>query len=194
MTLPNILVQTSKDIQGILDRLGITTQTPFELIPAVLPTIAFERPTPTDVRLCWARQVSVGAAAELSQLGLFNPAGSGKLIHVDTAIVISSGAGGLSIGNRDTTAGTALGTQVGFRDRRITGTPAGQPRSESNAASQVVQRSASSFVAANDPIIVPFDVYLDEGQGIAVASTVVQQTIEAAWFWEEHIRGVEGGP
>jgi len=181
---PNILVQSTRDVQGILDRLGITTQSQFELIPAVLPTIAFERPTPSAEKLAWGR-VSIGPlAANNSHCSLFNPAGSGVLIHVDSAIV-SSSAGTEFQGGQFDTALTTNSSAKNFRDRRVPGTPVGQPRAQNNATLLATGEMLSASTEAREPFLLPIDAYIQEGQGIFVACISQNIACRTGWFWEE---------
>lgn len=180
---PNILVQSHLDVQGILDRLGITTQSPFELIPAVLPTIAFERPTPSTEQPAWARQTIVGVAAQFSHCGLFNPAGSGKLIHVDSVIISASATAEAIIGAADT-AFTTPSTLKDFRDRRVPGSPSGVPAGQATAAVHNGEM-LTTLPDADVSQILPIDAFIGEGQGVGIRLTIANVTLRAGWFWEE---------
>lgn len=181
---PPILVQAHSDIQGILDRLGIRVQSPFELIPAVLPTIAFERPTPTQDQLSWGRVTRTAIALENSHCGLFNPLGSGKLIHVDSVIVSSSGVSEAILGEEDTQFTTAVTTK-NFRDRRVSGVPSGILAHQTNVGQLFNGEMLTNLPVANTPHLVPIDCYLGEGQGVGVVLTIVNLTLRAGFYWEE---------
>ncbi len=184
MTAP-ITVQKKSDVQGILDRLGITTQARFELIPAVLPVISFERPTPAAQKLAWGRITIGPIALENAHTQLFNPINSGVLLHVDSCIVSASAATEIIIGQHDT-ALTTLGTLKNFRDRRIPGIPVAQLRSETNVGVLMTAgEMLSSLPVADDPFLLPIDAYLGEGQGIVIEQTVVNLVNRTGWFWEE---------
>lgn len=186
MTSPNILVQAHADIQGILDRLGITTQFPFELIPVVLPTIPFERPTPTTENIAWGRQTSGPVALENSHCGLFNPLGSGKLLHVDSAIVSAGAATPIQAGEHDTVFTTAQ-TLKDFRDRRVPGIPVGITAQQTNVGSLVAGEMLSGIPAANTPFLMPLDLYMGEGQGCGIVALAVNVQLTVGWYWEELI-------
>lgn len=182
--MPGLQVQKSQDIQAILDRLGISTQLPFELIPAVLPTISFERPAPSEESLCWGRQSVAAVAAQNSHFGLFNPISSGRLIHVDSAIATASAASVVQIGIEDAVF-TTIGANFSFRDRRVDGSPSGQISGQTNAGGLVTVRSISAVPGANEVVLIPFDAYIEPGQGVAMQLVAVNVLLDAAFFWEE---------
>jgi len=184
VTLPNVLVQSKGDVQGVLDRLGIRTQTPFELIPAVLPVISFERPTPTAEKLAWGRLTAGPEALEFSYNGLFNPANSGTLIHVDSAIVTSSATGQVIAGQVDTQFSSAS-TNKNFRDRRLPGIPVGIIAQQTDLLNTLITGEAQLQTLASTPFLLPFDCYLGEGEGVGVGLLGINRQLISTWYWEE---------
>jgi len=179
-----ILVQAHKDIQGILDRLGIATQLPFELLQTVVPVIAFERPTPSTERLCWGRVGESAVAAQNSHVGIFNPTGSGRLIHVDSILLRAAAATELIPGERDT-AYSSPSSDKGFRDRRVPGTPAAVLATQTNAGALLAVRGEAAVAAVNEMAFLPIDAYIEEGQGVGLYATTVNMALAAGFYWEE---------
>ncbi len=122
--------------------------------------------------------------AEFSHVQLFNPAGSGMEVHLDTAIPTAGAAGGSSIRRHDT-ALTTLEASESWRDFRRRGAPGAQVRIGAFAAVQGSLIGAVSTSAQN-VINVPFEsVILAEGQGILFNFDTANRFMQVFWLWRE---------
>lgn len=181
-----LIVQRSGNVQAILDLLGITQQQLFELAPTVVPVIQFERPDVTrQLRGAMGNSQISGVAAEVTKVQLFNPAGSGVLLHPEGILVSRETTGLVQLRTHDTALLAEATTKI-FRDRRNATLPVGQLR-EVSAAGFVGALVLDIQVAAGDTVTIPLtaDTVLDEGQGFIVNCDVVDVNLITNWYWSE---------
>jgi hypothetical protein len=135
-----------------------------------------------DLRLCVGTASMGAVVGEYSHAQLFNPAGSGVVSYVDALIVGSGAADIISVVEYDVALTTA--DQAGFRDRRIAGAPACTCRRATNVAQLGTDRALID-VPASEGILIPWTGVLKEGQGLAVHSETVNQSLRLIVYWAE---------
>jgi len=159
-----------------------------EISPALSPVVIVDDltgPALHDVgyiRTCIGSLRTSAVVAENAHVQLFNPVGSGVDLLVEGAIASAGAANTVMLRLHDT-ALTVQGSEF-FRDRRLTGNPAGEIRGVSQGGllgSQV----ALIRVAAAESIIIPADVILEPGTGVLVALEGTNDTLEGNFYWSE---------
>lgn len=177
-------LQNAVATQNLLESLGITAPVRFAVHPAVIPVAVMSTQDPTKVDRLAFGSVNVSAvAAQVSQSQLFNPAGSGVAIHVDSAYISVPSAASFTVRIFDT-ALTTLSSESGYRDRRLDGSPAGQVRGSSVAVVQGTVRLRLQ-VPANESVLIPLDMFLGVGQGVHFACSTANLDSTTDFFWEE---------
>lgn len=168
---------------NLLDQLGITSPVRFNVLPTVIPVavLSTEDPTATD-KLAFGTSDLAGVAAQLTKCQLFNPANSGVILHVDSAIVSVETASQVDVRIFDVALTTNLSNK-GFRDRRLSGTPVAQTRVVSAAGSLGSARLKLDLEAGVSELV-PLDMFLGVGQGVHF-ETIANQDLIVSFFWEE---------
>jgi len=186
VTGPPLQLQNATVVSNLLSQLGIDISgIRFDVIPAVLPVAVIDAVDKLKVdRLAWGSHNQTAVAAQNATLQLFNPTNSGKVIHADSVIVSATAAAVIRIRQFDTPLTTA-DTALGFRDRRLDGSPVAQIRRQSPASLLGVNRGEVGVSVAEDAELVPLDSYLEAGNGLLVVPEAVQIGVRAFWFWEE---------
>lgn len=181
-----LTLNNAKAAQELLRFLGIVDkQVRFGIIDQVVPVAIVAEPQ-ADSRpfVAWGTATVAAVVAENAHLQIFNPAGSGVIIHVDTAILISTAATSISIREHDQAITTNIAT-LGWRDRRLPGAPTAQTRVQSNATliGSAVNRTATP--GFDDPILTPVDAFLGEDQGLIFANEIQNRNLTMGLYWEE---------
>jgi hypothetical protein len=187
VTGPAIQVQNAQLLQNLFDLLGLDSApgVQFPLVQAVLPVAIVQDADSTVIdRLSWGTETRAGVAGENAHVQLFNPTVSGKVLHVDSVIVVASSTSTCRITTHDS-ALTTLSTTAGFRDRRLTGAPIGQIRSVSNAGTLGSEVGQFGIDAVNATILIPIDAFLDAGQGLMVVNNSTNVDNRVTFYWEE---------
>lgn len=135
-----------------------------------------------------------GVAAQNGHLQLFNPADSGLLIHLSGFQfgVGAGGAGNINFGFFDTALTTLAAAPLGsaFLDRRETGGPVAQLRSQTNAGLLfAIILGAIRTLADQTTFVNLVGVVLEPGQGFCIEGTVVNVTVDAWFSWGESSQG-----
>lgn len=183
--LPPVL-NNAAAAQELLTFLGIRDRSlRFEVIPSVLPVAIVAEPSPTIAnRLAFGTANQVAIALENSMVQLLNPTGSGVIIHVDSALILSSAAAAVDIRQLDTPLTTNVAT-LAFRDRREAGAPSAQTRTQTNVGLLGTNRVVSAVDGIFSAVIVPIDAYLEPGQGILLGNETINRSLRASYYWEE---------
>lgn len=158
-----------------------------EVLPNVQPVAIVEGTPQTDLaKRAFGAAALTPAAGEFTNLQIFNPGGSGLLVHVTGLLVMGTVNADTFQVNLLDAALTTLVANSRFSDRRVLGTPAAQIRSESNVTN--LGAPTVGFVgngAVNDTVPYPIDAFLLANQGIVVTSTTANTRVHASWRWEE---------
>jgi len=125
-------------------------------------------------------------AVEFSHIELFNPAGSGVLVHVETLIPIVGTNSEVQIITESTQSAGALNANVAWRDRRLPGDPAAQMRTFTNVALQgdVLVQQIWCGVSTQSRTYV-LDFVLNPGTGLIVADNTVNVLLRSTLKWVE---------
>jgi len=138
-------------------------------------------------RLATGGAVQVGAAGESARVQLFNPADSGVICTLTTAIVASPGPNNVRYVLTPNAAST-LTTSAQARDTRlgIITTPTCEVRTESSvtilAGNGEFRILGNAFNQLTDPNGI---AVLGPGTGIIFNTVVLAQTLSVAFFWRE---------
>lgn len=165
-----------------------------EVLPELFPVIDVER-VPGELlalggtRLAMGSEQQLAVVAEFANVQLFNPADSGQLVTLSSAIISSDATSGARW-QVVTTALPVLSTNHAFRDSRFTGTtrPVGEIRTDSTVGAVV--RTGQMFTAANRPILMEQDdaiAVLAPGTGITFQTIVANNTFRVSFFWRERV-------
>jgi len=184
------LIQVPDIARKLARRFGIDGPAPADtLAPEIVPVVLVEDLTAPDEedsgyeRTCIGKQ-SVGAlAANYSYVQLYNPSGSGVLVVVEAMILSVGGNSAISIRNYDTAA-TSLGTDLSFRDRRLSGAPAAQVRYVQSGAN-LGDAVAQAFAVGNDQYLTPLDFLLSPGKGLCTRPDTQNVQNITTLFWSE---------
>lgn len=187
MALPPT-VQKSQVVTNLLELLGMDGPSRWEVIPGILPVAIVQDTDPAKQEKFAFGQIRIGAvAAQNSHNQIFNPADSGVIVHVDSALIVSGAAVDVEVAEHDT-ALTTLGTTKGWRDRRNVGAPVAEIRSQTNAGVlSALRRLLIPTLAANDMEPVPLDVWLEPGQGLNFQAQTVNITLGCSIYWDEKV-------
>ncbi len=183
-------IQVPEIARKIQRRFGTDGPAPTHTIaPEIVPVALVEDltdTTPEDTgfqRACFGYSGQSGAASNNSHVQLFNPAGSGVMLHVEAALVSIGSAGNADLRYHDTELSTA-GSNESFRDRRIGGRPVGRTSAQNNG-SALGTSLATLALPGTESIQVPVDVLLDEGQGILFLAASQNISVTCLWYWQE---------
>lgn len=136
-------------------------------------------------RICVGSGNITAGAGVFAHTQLFNPADSGVLAIPVVVVVSSATAQVVELRTHDTAIAT-LRAEVGFRDRRLNGSPAAEIR---DAATAAVGSTVALFrIPASESISIPLDFILDEGNGIVIIAGTAQTDIQGNWYWTEEDR------
>jgi len=172
--------------------LGLTPKQAQAFLEKAIPVIAlgdvtgfeasdafFQRP--------WFGSGTRGAtAAELAQVQVFNPLGSGVDVILELAVISPQTTQDVQF-RVDTVALATLTTDRSFRDRRITGNPANEIRTRSDAAALGTFIGLAN-VGASPSEAIPLDILLPPGQGFNLNGTVVNNTLQVLFYGFEQNR------
>lgn len=177
-------LQNAKATADLLAQLGITAPVRFAVSPTVIPVAVISTPDPaSQAKLAYGAAFRGGAAGNVAHTQIFNPANSGVIIHVDSCIITLPTATEVNVTLFDTALTTASAT-LGYRDRRLSGSPAAQVREQNNATLLGVIRMAFD-APANEGILIPLDTFLGAAQGLVVAAVTANTTQVTTYYWEE---------
>lgn len=178
-------LQNARATANLLEQLGITAPIRFDVITSVIPVAIISDVDPTlKDKLAYGFGIQAAVAAENAHIQLFNPATSGVIVHVDSCIVSAIvNATNCLLAEFDTPITTNLST-LGYRDRRVAGSPVAQVRRQSNAGTLGADR-LSFRIGATDTILIPVDTFLGPGEGVLVVLETAQTEINCSWYWEE---------
>jgi len=177
-------LQNAKATANLLEQLGITAPIRFDVLPTVIPVAVITDPDPAKhAKLAYGATPQAGVAAQNTIVQLFNPAGSGVIVHADSCLITAVTADSIQVREHDT-ALTFLSALTGYRDRRLPGAPVAQCRTETNAVVPGAQRLAFD-VPANEALLIPLDTFLGAGQGVTINMVTVNITLFVSWYWEE---------
>lgn len=184
--VPPLQLQNAVAVSNLLEQLGINVGgIRFDVVPAVLPVAVIDTTDPLKVDRLAYGNVNTGAlAANFSHTQLFNPGGSGKVVHVDSAIIAATAAAIILFAEFNT-ALTTQGIGLGFRDHRISGQPVAEVREENNALALGDNRGNIAVSLANDAELIPIDVFLEPGEGVVFRPDAQNIGVRTWFFWEE---------
>jgi len=181
------LIQTSDVLTRLGAMFGIKGKTPSPTlgdqvhpvaIVGDLSTVAFNEETAE--RRAGSRSNTAALAANLTTSTLFNPTGSGLVIRVDRIGFTVTAASGVALNFANSDPGLAANGSF-FLDRRISGSP-GNAGLEAGNVPAGSARPVTLFQTAGDYIIVEPQIFLPEGRGVSVETTVVNVGL-VAWMW-----------
>lgn len=184
---PLLQLNNAQVVENLFDLLGIKDfSLRMEIIPAVLPVAVLQLPDPTkDEKLAFGLVRQVAVPLENAHCQIFNPAGSGRTIHVDSVLFYGSAGSEYTLDQFDTAITTDQASK-GFRDRRVPGTPVGQIRRQTNVgALSALTRGRFAISAANVVEAIPIDAYLDPGQGLLIQQLTVNLIFTCTYYWAE---------
>ncbi len=188
MPLP-LEVQNVSVVNNLLELLGVDRPSRWEILPFVLPVAPVTNVDLAKVeKFAWGQFTVAPVAAQNSHLQIFNPADSGRLVHVASIIIFAAAVITPEIQEFDTALTTlgAAATTRGWRDRRQAGTPVAQLRSQTNAgALSTATRLRLQFSTADDMEEIPIDAFLEPGQGLVYLSGTVNIGITWSVYWDE---------
>lgn len=172
--------------------LGLTQKQAAEFLERLVPTVAlgdvtgFEASDAFFQRPLFGTHASTAVAAQTGKLQLFNPLGSGVDVILELAIIRSAAAANVSYAVHDTAFATEVQTK-GFRDRRLTGLPASELRTLTDASAPGTEVGLV-LLAATPSEIVPLDVLLSPGRGFHFRNQTVNNVMNVTWFGFEQSR------
>lgn len=163
-----------------------------EVLAELFPMIDVEN-VPGELLILGQTDICVGtssftsAAAEFPNIGIFNPAASGKIATVTQVLVTSGPAATINVGHTATELGTTVNTEV-FRDLR--------KGFANRPVVRVSQESSATGANANwQAVILGLTIWkledpngvavLAPGTGIEVSSDQAQSLIRASFAWRE---------
>lgn len=140
----------------------------------------------TERRLAAGSSFEGGAVLQNGSVQLLNPAGSGILIGVRRIYVTVATAGAnIRVNFLDTALATAE-TAIGWRDRRLPGTPAGLMFHEGPAGAPGTDTLMRLGADAGGLSVIEEPRYiLQPGQGMVVTTPVQNMDITVTYYWEE---------
>lgn len=172
--------------------LGLSAQQASDFLDRLVPTVEvgdlthftesdtfFERPAIYELG-------TGGVAAQVSSCQLFNPAGSGVDVLLELVHVLVENAGNIDMRVHNT-ALTNLGTAKVFRDRRITGSPAAEPRAVTQVGA-IGTLVGIVAVAAAPSEVLALDILLPPGTGFHLDHQTVDTDLTCTWFATETSR------
>lgn len=163
------------------------------LAPEIVPVVLVEDLTPAlpedtgFIRQCVGTVYQAGVAAEYAHAQLFNPDGSGSILHAEMAVVSIGAADTVNVAFYDTRLGND--GSVYFRDRRLAGSPVGAVTNDSGGA-ELGTNIAPIESPGDEAITIPLDIILAPGQGL-VLNVGVNNALNASFWWTERA-GLEG--
>lgn len=183
-------IQVPELARKLARRMGVTGgNVAPSLAPEVVPivtvadlTVPYEMDV-GEMRYCQGQVSQAAVAGEAPNCQLFNRSGSGVVGEVDGAIVSSPTAGTIVVRVYDAGLGTA--GSVGFRDRRLAGSPGCEVNSNTSVGATGSPTLATWEIPANEPIIVPLDWILPPTKGLLVSHLTVNTKLSATFFWTE---------
>jgi len=143
----------------------------------------------SGTRLAVGGVAQVGAAGEVARIQLFNPADSGLIVTLTSAVITTSATERVRFVQTITPESTLSAVQR-FRDTRL-GTltlPTGQVRSASDAAvfagtAEWVQPASIPFVLTDPNGL----IVLAPGTGITFTAVTLATTLRAFFYWRERV-------
>ena len=165
-----------------------------ETLPELFPVLDVENLQP-ELYLLGGTLLAMGSSTLTAgggltaNIGIFNPAGSGKLITVTRAWVFISNSVSI-LWSTNHTAFTTLVTDTISRDTRVPlpELPVGQIREETAAAA--ITPNGRALVPANETFILSDDngiAVLAPGTGFAIGSENFIVTLTASFMWKERV-------
>ena len=156
-----------------------------EIVPiVVVADLSTPQEEDTDYqRSGWGAEVIGGTVGNQSHVQLFNPAGSGAIIHVEAVLVTIDTAGVIRLVQYDA-ALTTLSAQIAWRDRRISGAPSAEVRIQDNNGALGSIRGLARLPAAEGALI-PLDVTLSPSEGVLVVPSTQNVECMATYFFTE---------
>ncbi len=173
--------------------LGVTQRQAAEFLDRLVPTVllgdvtGFEASDAFFQRPFISMDLAGAVVGEESQTQLFNPLGSGVDIVLELGMVRVPGATDVEL--RVSSAGLGnLSITKGFRDRRLTGLPAGELRSASDAVGGTGDILGFLALAASPSEMIPLDVFLNPGQGFHFRNKTANASLSVTWYGFEQNR------
>jgi len=166
-----------------------------EALSELFPVIDVER-VPGELLILGGTQICFGSArvdaavAERPTVQIFNPAGSGKIVTLSTAIVSASLNGNIVAWQPTETELADLQSTARFRDTRLgfDNVPSAQIRSDSIAGA--VGRIGQYSGLANTPYMIQDDnsvAVLAPGTGLEFQANSTDTILTVAFYWRERV-------
>jgi len=172
---------------GVRDQGVITSISPELVGVVIVDDLSKPEETTTGLIRPAVGSHTLGApgAGDFNHIQLFNPAGSLVDLFAEGVIVGTDTDQLLHIRISDSALATLIAsTSKTFRDRRVSGEPFAEVRSDTPAGLQG-ETSVVVNLLASDPIIIPLGFTLGPGQDVMVATGTANTTLRVTFYWEE---------
>lgn len=182
----DLRIQNARILEQFYTRMGINLP-PLEVAMAsrITPVAIVDQPDLTDKgKLAYGYGGPGATAAMFTYVQLFNPVDSGVTVFIEFVNVRAAADSAIFYSEFDTVLTTDVATK-GFRDRRITGTPVAQVRTQITAASLGDPVMLVYSLAAESLQLPSINTILEEGQGVHFQGGTLNMALTASWLWRE---------